>query len=167
MTSARLDDEHDVTKLRRANKTLRGRIFRLPLALAVAAVVIGAAAMITYARHNDTTGSQPEFVVKILKTSRYGDILVSRGGYTLYTYSEDTRDHSNCVAFCLELWPPLVVRKGVIPSGRGVTGLGTFARTNGQRQVTYRGKPLYLFAFDHIPGHTSGEGNGWSVVQLK
>ncbi len=99
-------------------------------------------------------------------TQRYGDILVTRGGFTLYTYDLDTRNDSNCIAFCLQIWPPLVVPSGVVPSGDAVSHLGTFTRTGGQLQVTYRGMPLYIFAFDHVPGRISGVGNGWSVVRI-
>ncbi|MGC2174740.1 MAG: hypothetical protein WA614_04685 [Acidimicrobiales bacterium] len=58
-----------------------------------------------------------------------------------------------------------MVPNGVVPTGNGVSGLGTITRSGGQQQVTYRGKPLYIFAFDHVPGRISGEGDGWSVVR--
>lgn len=45
-------------------------------------------------------------------------------------------------------------------------GLGTIIRSNGERQVTYEGTPLYRCVLDHVPGRIEGEGDGWSVVQL-
>jgi predicted lipoprotein with Yx(FWY)xxD motif len=92
---------------------------------------------------------------------------VTPEGFTVYTYQFDTKDHSNCYAFCLHLWPPLVVSNGARPIGPGVSSLGAITRSNGQRQVTYEGKPLYIFVFDHVPGRISGEGDGWSVVQIR
>lgn len=155
-----------MTQVHPAVKAQRGRRHRLPFYLVAGAVVVAGLSIISYARHNDVTAKRPDVVVKILETSRYGDILVTRSGYALYTYSEDTKDHSNCIAFCLQIWPPFVVANGIIPAGDDVAGLGTFIRDGGEHQVTYHGKPLYFFAYDHFPGRTSGEGNGWSVVQL-
>lgn len=137
--------------------------------LAIFAVAVAVVALYAYTYVNLHDGGshvrQREVAVKVRSTTRYGDILVTRGGFTLYTYQLDTRDHSNCIAFCSKLWPPLVVPNGVVPTGNGVSGLGTITRSGGQQQVTYRGKPLYIFAFDHVPGRISGEGDGWSVVR--
>jgi hypothetical protein len=36
--------------------------------------------------------------------------------------------------------------------------LGLTKRTNGKRQVTYAGHPLYAFIADKKPGQTNGEG---------
>jgi predicted lipoprotein with Yx(FWY)xxD motif len=59
----------------------------------------------------------------------------------------------------LKDWPP--VRSGGKPTaGKGLTAseLGTTARSDGKPQVTYNGHPLYLFAGDHNPGDTNGQG---------
>jgi predicted lipoprotein with Yx(FWY)xxD motif len=112
------------------------------------------------------SSEKAQVVVKTHSTTRFGKILVTRGGFTVYTYNLDKRNHSNCYAFCLQVWPPLIVSSGLHPIGHGVSGLGAITRSNGQRQVTYEGKPLYVFALDHVPGRISGEGNGWSVVKL-
>jgi predicted lipoprotein with Yx(FWY)xxD motif len=36
--------------------------------------------------------------------------------------------------------------------------LGTTARSNGTKQATYNGHPLYTYAGDTTPGQTTGEG---------
>ena len=36
--------------------------------------------------------------------------------------------------------------------------LGTTTRSDGGKQVTYNGHPLYLFAGDNAPGDTNGQG---------
>ena len=45
--------------------------------------------------------------------------------------------------------------------------LGTITRTNGAKQVTYNGLPLYRFASDAKPGDTNGQGVAhiWFVAQ--
>jgi predicted lipoprotein with Yx(FWY)xxD motif len=141
--------------------TKRGAALVLLCAVIVAALVAGSPLL-----KSGHTTTKTEEVVKIHLTNRYGKILVTPAGYTIYTYNLDTKNHSNCYAFCLHLWPPLVVSNGVQPVGHGVSNLGAITRSGGLRQVTYKGKPLYIFVFDHIPGRISGEGNGWSVVHI-
>lgn len=146
-------------RTRKTNK--RTAAIAVTAALAVTALVIGARAM--------TEGpylKKTEIVVKIHATSRYGKILVTQGGFTLYTYQLDTKNHSNCTTFCLQMWPPLVVSSGDAPTGAGITGLGTITRSNGERQVTYEGMPLYSYVLDHVPGRIVGEGDEWSVVRI-
>ena len=44
-------------------------------------------------------------------------------------------------------------------AGAGVAGaLGTITRPDGGTQVTYEGRPLYLYSGDQNPGEASGQG---------
>jgi predicted lipoprotein with Yx(FWY)xxD motif len=54
-----------------------------------------------------------------------------------------------CRALCAQYWPP-VLTSGPPQAGTGVDqhALGTVMRPDGTQQVTYRGKPLYLFNDD-------------------
>ena len=59
-----------------------------------------------------------------------------------------------CQALCAQYWPP-VLTSGKPQAGTGVDqhALGTMMRPDGTKQVTYDGRPLYLFADDaYIPG---------------
>ena len=54
------------------------------------------------------------------------------------------------------------------PKGQGVSDLGTITRSNGQKQVTYQGIPLYLYIGDHSAGQVNGNikdtwGQWWVV----
>ena len=101
---------------------------------------------------------KPLTVVEFHLTVKYGRILASNKGFTLYTYYFDKKNYSHCYGKCLLLWRPLLIPKGDLPVGKRVTHLGEIVRLNGQRQVTYNGKPLYLYVRDTKPGEVSGEG---------
>ena len=87
-------------------------------------------------------------------------------GMTLYLYTKDTPNTSNCFAACDRL-PPLLTAEAPV-AGSGVTAgmLGTTKRTDGTTQVTYNGWPLYYWKNDKAPGDTTGENvqNVWFVI---
>jgi predicted lipoprotein with Yx(FWY)xxD motif len=55
---------------------------------------------------------------------------------------------------------------GPAAAGSGVTGkLGTITRSDGSKQATYDGHPLYTYAADTAPGQATGNGvNGFGGV---
>jgi len=137
----------------------------LPVAV-VAAIGAGAAMAATSA----TTTSAP--TVKAVSSAKYGTVLVSASGRTLYRYTVDSKGVNRCtsVAICNKYWPPMLVKASVKPvAGPGLKAslLGTIkAKAAGMRQVTYAGFPLYTFAGDSKAGQTNGEGfeKQWYVV---
>jgi predicted lipoprotein with Yx(FWY)xxD motif len=105
-------------------------------------------------------------VVRTVSEGQFGKILTTTSGSALYTYSKDTQNHSKVTGALLAVWPPLVVPAGTAPAGNSVARLGVIKRTNGQDQVTYRGKPLYTFVKD-MGNQVTGQGiKGFSVVKL-
>lgn len=94
-----------------------------------------------------------------LRSTRLGNILViANTGRTLYLYTKDGKNKSNCAGGCASAWPP-VLTNAVPKAGRGVTQskLGRIARGK-SHQVTYAGHPLYGFVSDTKPGQTTGQG---------
>jgi predicted lipoprotein with Yx(FWY)xxD motif len=88
-------------------------------------------------------------------------VVVNPAGRTLYALSPETTHHLLCKeAYCLELWPPLILPHGAkLRAASGVKGkLGLLRRSGGRMQVTLRGKPLYRFNEDHKAGEANGEG---------
>ncbi|HYK95996.1 MAG TPA: hypothetical protein VE011_09055 [Candidatus Dormibacteraeota bacterium] len=87
----------------------------------------------------------------------HGFVLLPDGTFPVYTLSTDRRGSgrkSLCQAACATVnWPP------VLTSGRPIAGpgvdqaaIGTIVRPDGTHQVTYQGRPLYLFKNDaYIP----------------
>jgi len=83
-------------------------------------------------------------------------VLTNSAGLTLYWFVPDTSTTSKCTGSCATYWPPV---KGPATAGSGVTGkLGTITRSDGTKQVTYDGHPLYTYAGDTAPGQAKGNG---------
>src|ERR1700758_4944313 len=90
------------------------------------------------------------------KTIGGQQVLVDSKGMTLYWFAIDTSAKSNCSGSCATYWPPV---KGPLTAGSGVTGtLGTITRSDGTKQATYLGHPLYTYIADSAPGQNKGNG---------
>lgn len=148
---------------------------------ALVAIVVGAlvvAAPGPVSAQGDAASSSA--VVKVAVNKKLGKtILVDGRGLTLYVYSADRRNVSQCVNdaqyHCSKAWPPLRT-SGKPHAGRGVNSalLGTIKRKDGAPQVTYNGHPLYTdagaatfsLAGDARPGDANGQGflGIWFVI---
>ena len=121
--------------------------------VAVAAAGVGVAMAATMSSKGGT--------VKAAHSSKYGSLLVSATGWTLYHYTPDKHGVIKCTAACAKFWPPLVVARGTKPkAGAGVSAakLSTVKRPDGRTQVTYAGFPLYRYSGDAKPGDVKGQG---------
>jgi predicted lipoprotein with Yx(FWY)xxD motif len=101
-------------------------------------------------------------------SSSLGTIVVDETGRTVYVFDKDTPNSgtSACEGACLASWPAVTLAPGV-PHVQGISGtLGTITRTDGARQVTLNGLPLYYYAGDTVAGDVTGQGIGgiWWVV---
>jgi predicted lipoprotein with Yx(FWY)xxD motif len=111
------------------------------------------------------TSGEP--TIKVVSDPKYGKILVDDKGMTLYIYTKDVADKSNCAAGCLANWPPLLT-EGSPKAGDGVDAskLGSTALADGRKIVTYNHMPLYYWVKDTKPGDTTGQNVGkvWFVL---
>ena len=84
----------------------------------------------------------------------------------VYSYSKDSKDHSNCTGTCALTWPPLLTTAPV-QAGPGVsaTSLGEITRADGTRQLTFDGKPLYLYS-EEVPQLDPTTGNPLNPATL-
>jgi predicted lipoprotein with Yx(FWY)xxD motif len=142
------------------------RLIRWGLPLALVAVA-GAGAAMAATAHTHTSAA----TVKVVKSGKFGSILVGSNGRTLYRYTLDRKGVNRCSgnATCNKYWPALLVKPAVKPTvGTGAKAglVGTIKATHGMRQVTYAGFPLYFFAGDKKAGQTTGQGfqSEWYVV---
>jgi predicted lipoprotein with Yx(FWY)xxD motif len=94
-------------------------------------------------------------------------VLTNAKGFTVYSFAPDTATTSKCTGACAQIWPPVT---GPTTGGSGVTGkFATITRSDGSKQATYNGHPLYTYTADTAPGQANGNGlnvNGgvWHVV---
>lgn len=74
--------------------------------------------------------------------------------FPVYTFSRDSDRKSACTEQCAQDWPPVLTSGRPEAIGYAVDqhALGTIVRPDGTHQVTYNGKPLYLYKGDAYIG---------------
>ena len=84
-----------------------------------------------------------------LGDSEFGSMLFDSRRQAIYIFERDPKGGTVCYGECAEAWPPVLTR-GEPRAGKGVRQslLGTVKRRDGRLQVTYAGKPLYLYAHE-------------------
>lgn len=102
------------------------------------------------------------------ENGKLGNLLVGPKGLTLYMFTKDAPDMSNCYDQCAKNSPPLVVKNAAdfVPGINLPGKFGTITRKDGALQVTYNGMPLYYWKDDKVRGDASGEAVGkvWYTV---
>lgn len=153
-------------------KTMKARLAGVAALLGVAAIAAGcgstnsttssqnaAAASTTSAGSSAAASTTGGAAVKTA-TGSQGTYIAGAGGRALYLWEADRGSKSQCTGGCAQAWPPLLTKGNPVASGavKG-SGLGTTTRSDGSRQVTYHGHPLYYFAGDTAAGMTNGQGS--------
>ncbi len=78
---------------------------------------------------------------------------------TVYLFASDTSSTSTCSGACAQVWPPVTsTGKPKAEGGAMAADLGTITRSDGTKQVTYKGHPLYWYVTDTQAGETTGQG---------
>jgi predicted lipoprotein with Yx(FWY)xxD motif len=93
--------------------------------------------------------------------SRLGTVLATANGRTLYA----PEGGDGCRGRCSELWTPLMATGSATPPAP----FGRIERTDGGRQWTYEGKPLYQWIGDDGAGDVTGDGvdGVWFAVRVR
>lgn len=122
---------------------------------------------------NSTYGSKTHATAKATATglevesSDLGPIVTSSDGRTVYAFDKDTKGTtaSACTGSCRTQWPPVWVTTDL--KGQGIrAAVGTIDSTDGKKQATLNGWPLYFYAGDSGIGDVNGQGVGgtWWVL---
>jgi predicted lipoprotein with Yx(FWY)xxD motif len=148
-------------------KTIQSLLARMPLpvklaipaASALLATACGAAASSAPAAGSSASASTTGTVITTHAGSA-GAFLTSGSGRTVYLWAKDGMNMSACSGACAAAWPP-VPAAGTLTAGGGAkaSDLGTITRSDGTKQATYDGHPLYYFVGDSGPGQTAGQGS--------
>jgi predicted lipoprotein with Yx(FWY)xxD motif len=106
----------------------------------------------------------------IVRSSPYGPVLFDRSGQAIYLFDLEEDAEPACYGDCAEAWPPVLTEGRPRGAGRVQDDLlGTTRRRNGDRQVTYAGRPLYFYANEgkrEVLCHDiEGFGGTWFALQ--
>ncbi|PHN01606.1 hypothetical protein [Flavilitoribacter nigricans] len=117
--------------------------------------------------HQDDPVDEYEFLIKLVSNAEFGDILVDQDNQSMYFFAGDVDGQSNCNGGCADKWKAVTGDLYDLEVGYGLVkgDFGTITRTDGQKQITYKGWPLYYLSpeSDSVlenPGQTLGDGLG-------
>ena len=130
---------------------------RLSRLLLVALVLAAAGGMVW---------ADPGTTIQVQTAANGVSYLADSKGMTLYYYTKDADGQSACYGGCATAWPIFYSQDLSVPSTLSVSDFGTITRTDGTKQTTYKGWPLYYWAKDKAAGDMTGEGVGkvWYVL---
>ena len=136
----------------------------VPLASALLVAACGSAAASTSASApaSSAAGSSASAsttgTVITTQAGSAGAFLTTASGRTVYLWAKDGMNMSACSGACAAAWPP-VPATGTLTAAGGAkaSDLGTITRSDGTKQVTYDGHPLYYFVGDSGPDQTGGQ----------
>ena len=113
-------------------------------------------------------GITPGSTVLHVQKSAIGWVLALSNGQVVYAYDKDPKGGTPaCTGSCTQIWVPVTGNPVVSPADKGLGTLGTVATSNGAKQVTYNGSPLYTYK-NAKPLVTKGNGVGgvWHVIKM-
>ncbi|MGH2980881.1 MAG: COG4315 family predicted lipoprotein [Solirubrobacterales bacterium] len=97
---------------------------------------------------SNTQRAAPGLTIKTA-ASQFGKALFSKGDRAIYYFDKESTSKPECYGACARAWPPVLTKGKPKAAGRVKQGLlGTRKRSNGHRQVTYDGHPLYFYVDD-------------------
>ena len=136
--------------------------FAAPLAvalLAAAACSSGSSSSSGSTSNSTSPSAATSSTMITTKTSSGGSFLTNSAGRAIYLFVADSTGKSTCDGACASAWPPVIAAGQPTAAGGALaTDLGTITRSDGTKQVTYDGHPLYYFSGDTGPGTDKGQG---------
>jgi len=112
--------------------------------------------------------SSDNYTVNVTANKFLGNHLINQSGFALYYFLDDAdgKGASTCYEDCAMTWPPFFTEKIVLPESLRSVDFSTISRTDGSKQTTFKGWPLYLSTRDSAEGDTFGNGQKglWHVI---
>jgi predicted lipoprotein with Yx(FWY)xxD motif len=132
---------------------------RSRILISVLALVALAAVAIIGTSSSSAAKKKKPATVSVAKNKALGKILVDSKGRTLYELEADGKNKSTCSGQCATFWPPYAAPKKItVGSGVSKSSLKVITRSDGKKQLSYHGHPLYRYSGDTKKGQTNGEG---------
>ncbi|WP_411080152.1 SCO0930 family lipoprotein [Streptomyces sp. cmx-18-6] len=115
-----------------------------------------------YGSGTDAAAPKAAGQLGVQDSKKLGKVLTDSEGFTLYRFDKDTASppKSNCDGECAQAWPIVPAGDATAAAGTAADLLGEVARSDGSKQLTLDGWPLYRYAKDTAPGQTNGQGVG-------
>lgn len=106
--------------------------------------------------------AKPAGQLAIAANEQLGPVLADSAGFTLYRFDKDTAkpSKSNCDGDCAKTWPVVAAGDATAAAGMDPALLGEVVRSDGSKQLTVAGWPVYRFSKDTKAGDTKGQGVG-------
>ncbi|NLR81150.1 hypothetical protein [Chitinophaga eiseniae] len=129
-------------------------------------------------KNNNPDKPAPKPVVQISASATVGNHITDVDGNSLYYFSNDFNGSNNCSGGCAAVWPIYYagdnLAQAALGTGLDIKDFATITTTDGKKQTTYKGWPLYYFAPNvggsnvrEAAGETKGEAvnNVWFVAK--
>jgi len=143
-------------------------IFTLVL-VAIAVAVVAGCSQQQPAQATAQPGTSSAADTVTLVSTPIGNVLADTNGRTLYYFITDVPHSgaSTCYGTCAVIWPVFSTDNVIVPASLSAADFSSITRTDGTKETTYRGWPLYYYQSDSGPGDTKGEGvlNVWYVAR--
>ena len=153
-------------------KMIRSLLARMPMPVKLA-IPLGSALLATACSSAATTSSPSSApaagssasasttgTVISTQAGSAGAFLTAGSGRAVYLWAKDGMNMSACSGACATAWPPVPATGTLTATGGAkASDLGTITRSDGTKQVTYDGHPLYYFVGDSAAGQTNGQGS--------
>ena len=111
----------------------------------------------------------PGSTVLHVQKSGIGWVLAASNGQVVYAYDKDPKGGAPaCTGSCAQVWLPVTGSHPVAsPADTGMGTFGTVATSNGAKQITYNGSPLYTFkGAKALTTSGNGVGGVWHVIKM-
>jgi predicted lipoprotein with Yx(FWY)xxD motif len=119
---------------------------------------------VTHCTEDNETPTDNSGEVQLANNASLGEILMDGNGNTLYYFTRDTKGESACAGGCLDAWPVYYSDNLSVGTGLNEADFGEITRSDGNKQTTFKGWPLYYFSTTADGNiEASGEVNGQDV----
>ncbi|MGW4206046.1 SCO0930 family lipoprotein [Streptomyces sp. NPDC004726] len=108
------------------------------------------------------TAAKPAGQLAVWNSPELGKVVTDSAGLTLYRFDKDTASppKSNCDGDCAKAWPVVAAGGASAAPGIDASLIGEVTRSDGSKQLTIGGWPMYRYAQDTKAGDAKGQGVG-------